>query len=81
MPENHIRLQEGGRLVIPAPYRKALNMKPGEDIVIRLEDNELRLYPAAQALARAQKFFRKYVHRKGIVDEFIAERRKEAADE
>src|SRR5207248_1536702 len=40
MDVTHVKLGEGGRVVIPAEYRKALGVKPGDDIVLRLQDGE-----------------------------------------
>lgn len=81
MNDHRTRLQEGGRLVIPARYRRALNIGPGEELVLRVQNNELRLVPAAQALARARRLVKKYVRRKTLASELVAERRKMAADE
>lgn len=36
------KLGYGGGLVIPAPYRKALGLKPGDEVVLALEEGELR---------------------------------------
>jgi AbrB family looped-hinge helix DNA binding protein len=31
-------IREGGRLVIPAAYRKALGLKPGDEVLLVLEE-------------------------------------------
>jgi len=83
-PKNshHAKLQGGGRLVIPAEYRKALDISVGEDIVMRLEGDEIRIYSLQQAVRRAQALVRKHVDKKrSLVDELIAERRQEAKRE
>ncbi len=41
--EARTRMNENGRLVIPAPFRKALGINPGDEVVLRLEDDELRI--------------------------------------
>ncbi len=79
--ESRTRLQEGGRLVIPARYRKALSLTTGEELVLRIQDNELRVVPASQALARARRLVKKHVRRKTLTAELIAERRKQASEE
>ncbi len=81
MPEHRTTIQDGGRVVIPAAYRRALNIKPGEDVILRLKDDELHLYPVRQAVNRARRLVRKYVKRKTLVDELLTERRKETERE
>jgi AbrB family looped-hinge helix DNA binding protein len=73
------KIHEGGRLVIPASYRKALGLKPGDEVLLILEDNEIRLVSPRQAVAQAQDLVRRYVSRERILsDELIHERREEA---
>src|SRR5437899_3264124 len=80
--EIRTRLNENGRLVIPASFRKALGINPGDEVVLRLEDDELRITTLKHRIARAQRLVRKYV-KPGVslVDELIAERREEARKE
>jgi AbrB family looped-hinge helix DNA binding protein len=69
-------------MVIPAAFRKSLDIKPGEVIVLRMEDDELRITTLRARIARAQRLARKYVKPGvSIVDEFLTERRAEAARE
>ncbi len=73
---------EGGRLVIPAAFRKALCLEPGTHVVLRLVDGELRIYTAMEGIRRAQGIAAEYaVPGRSMVDELIAERRAEAARE
>jgi AbrB family looped-hinge helix DNA binding protein len=80
--EARIRLNENGRLVIPAAFRKALGINPGDEVVLRLEDDELRITTLKHRIARAQRLVRKYV-KPGVslADELIAERREEGRKE
>jgi AbrB family looped-hinge helix DNA binding protein len=80
--EARARLNENGRLVIPASFRKALEIKPGDEVILRLEEGELRMTTLRQRIARAQRNVRKYV-KPGVslADELIAERRAEARKE
>ena len=73
---------EGGRIVIPAGFRKALGIRPGDKVVVRLENRELRLYSRAEALRRLQEQVTRAVP-KGIslARQLIQERKKEAARE
>jgi AbrB family looped-hinge helix DNA binding protein len=80
--EARARITENGRVVIPAIFRKALGLNPGDEVVFRLEDDELRVTTIRQRIARAQRHARKYL-RPGIslVDELLAERREAAKRE
>ena len=76
------KMSEGGRIVIPAEYRKELGLKPGDQVVLALEDGELRLYTMKQAIKRAQDFVRRYVPEgRMLSEELIRERREEASRE
>ena len=80
--EARTRVNENGRLVIPASFRKALEISPGDEVILRLEDDELRITTLKHRIARAQRNVRKYV-KPGVslVDELIAERRAAARKE
>ena len=81
-PEVRVTVNENGRLVIPAPFRSALGINPGDQVVVRIEDDELRITTLRQRIARAQSRARKYVKPGvSIVDEFLAERREQAKRE
>jgi len=72
---------EGGRIVIPAAYRRALGIRPGDEVVLRLDKGEVRLSTRALARRRAREYVRSLVP-KGVslVDELIRERRESADD-
>ena len=80
--EARLRINENGRVVIPASFRKALGINPGDEVILRLEDDELRITTMKGRIERAQRLVRKYV-RPGVslVDELIAERREAAKNE
>ena len=73
------RVAAGGRIVIPAAYRKALGIKPGDDVVLQLESEEIRLYSRKQALRRLQDRVAKAIPRNvSLADELLRERKEEA---
>jgi AbrB family looped-hinge helix DNA binding protein len=80
--EARLRINENGRVVIPAPFRKALGINPGDEVILRLEDDELRITTMKRRIERAQRHARQYV-KSGVslVDELIAERREAAKRE
>ena len=77
--ETRTRVNENGRVVIPASFRKALGINAGDEVVLRLEDDELRITTMKRRIERAQKRVRKHVKPgTSLVDELIAERREAA---
>lgn len=82
LQESHARINENGRIVIPASFRRALGIQSGDTVVLRLEREELRITTLRQRLAKAQQLVRKHVGPKiSLVDELIAERREAARRE
>ncbi len=83
--EHRAKIHNGGRVVIPSDFRHFLGMETGDEVIIRLEDNEIRVYSAKQAIKNARDVVSKYLKTKGkktsLVDDFISERRKEAENE
>ena len=80
--ETFARVNENGRVVIPASYRKALGIKAGDQVILRMEDDELRITTMKRRLERARRRIRQYV-KPGVslADELIAERREAAKRE
>jgi AbrB family looped-hinge helix DNA binding protein len=69
-------------VVIPASFRKALGLHAGDEIVLRIEDDELRITTLKRRLERAQRRIRGYVKPgTSLVDELITERREAAKRE
>ncbi len=74
------KIREGGRLVIPSAYRKALGLKPGDEVLLSLEDGEIRVISTRRAVARAQSLVRRYIPKGSkLSEELIKDRREEAA--
>ena len=80
--EVRLKVNENGRVVIPAEFRKALGIEVGDEVVVRLHAHELSITTQQQRIKRAQERARKYV-KPGVslVDELLAERREEARRE
>jgi AbrB family looped-hinge helix DNA binding protein len=76
------RVSQNGRVVIPATFRKALGINVGDEVLLRIEDDELRITTQQRRIRRAQRRAQRYV-KAGIslVDELLAERREAAKDE
>lgn len=76
-----VKVAHNGRLVLPKIVREALGMSDGGTVVFSLEDGEVKLTSLEQSIKRAQDLYRKYATSDFTVDDFIAERRAEAARE
>jgi len=82
MQEIRTRINENGRIVIPAAIREALGIAAGDELILRLHDNELRITTMRQRVQSAQQLVHQHVKPgRSLVDELIAERRKAARRE
>jgi AbrB family looped-hinge helix DNA binding protein len=76
------RINQQGRIVIPAECRAAAGLKPGDELLIEpVCEGELRLRTKDQALKEAQRIVARYGSGRDLAAELIAERRKDAARE
>jgi AbrB family looped-hinge helix DNA binding protein len=69
-------------VVIPAEYRRELGLRVGDEVIVRLDDGEVRILSRSDAVRRAQALVRRHV-RKGssLVNELLKERRRESSRE
>jgi AbrB family looped-hinge helix DNA binding protein len=76
------RVNEQGRIVIPVAVRREMDLKPGETVLMEIEDGVLRIESYRARIRRIQEEFKQYA-KPGILasDELIAERREEARRE
>ena len=80
--ETRMRVNENGRVVIPASFRKALGINIGDEVVLRIENDELRITTLKRRLERAQCLVQKHLKPgTSLADELIAERREAARNE
>jgi AbrB family looped-hinge helix DNA binding protein len=76
------KVNENGRILIPAVIREQMGLKSGDSVVLTLEDGVLRAESHRSIIRRIQQEFKKY-RKPGILasDELIAQRREEARRE
>jgi AbrB family looped-hinge helix DNA binding protein len=73
---------EGGRVVLPASYRRALGVSVGDQVVMTLEDDGLRITTLAKAVKRSQAVVRRYVKKgRSLSGELLRQRQREARGE
>jgi AbrB family looped-hinge helix DNA binding protein len=77
-----IKISENGRVLIPAEVRKQLGLVAGATLVLDVTpEGGLQLEPLKTRVARAQNALKDFAPGRSMVDELIAERRAEAAQE
>lgn len=78
----YVEIGAAGRVVIPAAFREKIGLAEGDRLLAKLVDGEIHLLTKEVALRNARKILKEYVP-KGVslVDELIADRRREAAKE
>ena len=77
MREYNITVSENGRIVIPAMFRKELNINPGDEVILSISPgNDIIIHSPKQSLQKLQDLFATKQKRK-LVDEVIEMRRNE----
>lgn len=76
------KVRQGGRIVIPVNMRRQLGIEVGENVNVSLENNSILIMTQKEGIRKAQELVRKFVPEGiSLVDELIADRRREAANE
>jgi AbrB family looped-hinge helix DNA binding protein len=77
-----LKVDSGGRVLIPSAMREAMQIGEGDTVLAWLENGELHLVSPQVALRQAQELARKLIRGAGtLADELIAERREEGKRE
>lgn len=77
------KLVEGGRIIVPAAFRRAMGIAKGDTVVMELRGDELRIRASRSALRRIQELVRPHAPRAGeplASEQLVEERRREAGD-
>jgi antitoxin component of MazEF toxin-antitoxin module len=70
---------EPGSISLPEAYLHALDVRPGDEVVVTLEENELHVVTRAEALRRIQKMVQRQIPaERSLSAELSRERREEA---
>jgi AbrB family looped-hinge helix DNA binding protein len=76
------KLNDNGRIVIPAEIRSKMGIKPGDTLFLTLEGNVLKVESQLARIRRIQESMRALIPGDRLLsDELIAERREEARRE
>jgi bifunctional DNA-binding transcriptional regulator/antitoxin component of YhaV-PrlF toxin-antitoxin module len=74
-----IRIAENGRMVLPRSARNALGVTGAGVVVLSIDGDNVKLTSMRQSIKRAQDLYRQHAKNDLSVDDFLAERRAEAA--
>ncbi len=75
------KLLDGGRIILPAEIRRAMNLKAGDSVVLELSGDALQVRSIDSIIKRIQDKYRAQHGEPLASDELIAERRREARRE
>jgi AbrB family looped-hinge helix DNA binding protein len=71
-----MRVGQDGRIVIPFAFRKALDFKVGDEVLLLLQDDELLVTTRQRRIEHARERARRYLKEgRSLVNELLAERR------
>jgi len=79
----HVYVMPNGRMSLPADLRRRHGLVSGGQVIVEETEDSIVLRTVSQAVARAQALSRKLTDGKAgaTVDDFLAERRREAKGE
>jgi antitoxin PrlF len=75
------RVDQNGRIVIPAEVRRRLGVEPGDEVVLDIGPHDVRLSSHRAALAALKRLVHEGVRQPYSVDAFLKERHRAAAGE
>ena len=78
MNEVRTKIAAGGRIVIPADFRRGLGADVGDEVILRLTGREIHILTRSEAIRKAQALVRNAIpSRRSLVKELLRERRRE----
>lgn len=81
-PPRRLTVSSNGRVLIPAEMRDVLGVRAGGTVMVKVEGDRLILEPLSSTLTTIREWAQKLVAPgESLVDELIAERRRESAHE
>ena len=82
MASQAVKIIDGGKLIIPAAFRRKLGIDTGDTVVLELGEDGLHVRSLTSAVRLAQEIVREFVPNEvDLADELVAERRIEAERE
>ena len=81
MQEYRATFGENGRIIIPAPLRYIMKLIPGEEILLRYDNNSINILTMKQAVKEAQDIVIQYNKEKISLSASLKQSRLEEAKE
>jgi AbrB family looped-hinge helix DNA binding protein len=76
MRDVYVRLGKNGRIVIPAAFRRRLGLKPGDPLILRLDEDGVMIESRRAAVRAAQRMIRERVPKGELLTERLFEMRR-----
>lgn len=76
-----VRLDDQGRVFVPSKLRKALGLKAGDMLVVKVKDKNLEITTLAHAIKSAKEIVKSYARGRKLWRELLEERKKEGRNE
>lgn len=76
-----VKVASNGRMILPASVRKAMGLHGEAKVILTVEDDQVRLSPIGHGVSRAQALYREHAKQARTIDDFLADRKAEAATE
>ena len=77
----HAKLIKGGKIVIPAELRREFGFKDGDTLVLEREGNGLVIKTYEQVIREVQAKVKKLIKTPFTLDDYLAEKYREAENE
>lgn len=74
-----IKVATNGRMILPASVRKAMGLHGETKVILTIEDDQVRLSPIGHGVSRAQALYRQHAKQNRTTDDFLDDRKAEAA--
>lgn len=74
-----IKVAGNGRMILPASVRRAMGLHGDAKIILTIEDDQVRLSPIRHGVSRAQALYREHARQARSTDDFLTDRKAEAA--
>lgn len=66
-------------MVLPTSVRKAMGLHGDAKVILTIEGDQVRLSPIGHGVSRAQALYREHAKQTRTVEDFLSDRRAEAA--
>ncbi len=74
-----VKVAANGRMILPASVRKAMGLHGDAKVILTIEDDQVRLSPIGHGVSRAQALYREHARQARTTDDFLTDRKAEAA--